>query len=73
MDTIFKNIETDFEKNKNTNEQLKNNLIVTDEILGHIKDEISLLESKSMRSNERTSKTIVNLRVNLDGLINELA
>jgi len=72
MDAIFKNIESDFEKNKHTNEQLKNNLHTTDEILRDIKDEISHFESKAMRSNERTTKTIVKLKVGLDGLINEL-
>lgn len=72
MDAIFKNIETDFDKNKHLNEQLKHNLHTTDEIIRDIKEEISHFESKAMRSNERTTKTIVKLKISIDGLINEL-
>jgi len=73
VDKMYKNMENDFDKSKIMNQQIKHNIDHTDEIISAIKDEVLFFETKALRSNERNSKTIVQLKVGLDSIVNEFA
>lgn len=73
VDKIYKNMESDFDKTKLMNEQIRNNLDQTEEIISSIKEEVKFFETKTMRSNERNSKTLVQIKVSLESIVNEFA
>lgn len=73
VDKIYKNMESDFDKTKLMNEQIRNNLEQTEEIISSIKEEVKFFETKTMRSNERNSKTLVQIKVSLESIVNEFA
>jgi len=73
VDELFKNMESDFEKSRSMNELIKFNIDRSEEIITAMKDEVEFFETKNTRSNDRSNKTLVKIKISLDATVNELS